>query len=144
MNFPVEIEIDSRLELAATAGKAAQDACAALSLSEQAGYQVRTCVVEAVNNAILHAYDNQPGWPVTVHFAVTDDALVIEVRDCGRSMPASPAAPEPKEPADLDCLTVGGRGWSIMRAWMDDATYETVAGTNIVRLVKRIRNPDRD
>ncbi len=71
----IALTIDSRLEQVAFVGLASRAWGQYIGLSQPLGQQVETCLVEAVNNAILHAYRNQPGgrvervfrWVAPVH-----------------------------------------------------------------------------
>jgi serine/threonine-protein kinase RsbW len=123
--------IDSRLEQVAQLGNQIHDLCRQQGMDEMASYQVHTALVEAINNAILHAYANQPGHPVTVKWLRKGDELRFEVVDRGRAMTKLPADIEP--PPDAE----SGRGWWIMRRWMDRVEYSSGAGENRLTLLRR-------
>ncbi|MGH7788474.1 MAG: ATP-binding protein [Candidatus Binatia bacterium] len=129
----ITLRIDSRLEDVWLIGLAVRAVCSALPLDEETTGAVELCVVEAVNNAIEHAYGEAPGQPVEVEASLAADTLRLAVRDRGRSMPW-PAPPA----AAPDGLNEGGRGLFIMRELMDDVDYATVDGWNVLTLTKHL------
>jgi len=140
----ITLTIDSRLEDVSLVSSAVRSICEEIPLSEMEAYQVETCVVEAVNNVILHAYGNRRGSNVTVVVAVGEDRLTVEVRDRGRSMEREPEDLPEFDPCDTARLPENGWGWKIMRSWMDDVSYTATRNQNVLRLVKQIVPSHRD
>ena len=126
------IEIDSRLEAASLVGTCIRAHCLDSGLDEMITYQVQTCTIEAVNNAIIHAYGGEAGHRVEVRWTLHDTSLRIEVGDSGRAMARMPPETEP------DPLAESGRGWWIIRQWMDSADYASRDGRNLVTLIKSL------
>lgn len=126
------LQIDSRLNMTSTVGTCIRALCLDAGLDEMAAYQVQTCTIEAVNNAIIHAYGCESGHNVEVRWTRSESSLGIQVSDLGKTMTAMPPEIEP------DPLAESGRGWWIMRQWMDSAEYETDGKHNRVILRKRI------
>lgn len=126
------MEIDSRLEAASLIGTCIGALCLDAGLDDMAAYQVQTCVIEAVNNAIIHAYAREPGHRVEVCWTHDASRLSIQVSDAGETMTEMPPEVEP------DPLAESGRGWWIMRQWMDRADYTTEHGRNRVTLLKSL------
>lgn len=124
----IALTIDSRLEQVAFVGLASQAWGQYIGLSQPLVQQIETCLVEAVNNAILHAYRNQPGGRVEVVFRWDDPVLTLEISDYGLAMAELPPdrAPEP--------LAESGRGWWILRQWMDEVDYRREGARNTVQL----------
>ena len=122
----ISFEIDSRLDSVASIGVRINELCREHGMDEMSSYQVQTAVTEAINNAILHAYENQPGHKVGIDWSVRDQTVCIEVSDKGNSMERLP--PDIRPPPEAE----SGRGWWIMRRWMDQVSY--VAGDNLNRL----------
>jgi len=107
--------------------------CYHCGLSDTDSYEVRTCVVEAINNSIEHAYGGGAG-SINVATWCSKGYLNIEVLDFG-SAPGrdfyqqdEPAAPDAER----------GRGWLIIGAWMNKAKFMRIGEKNVVRLAKRI------
>ena len=123
---------DSRLELVLDIGKAIKSLCLEQGMDEMGAYQVQTAVSEAINNAILHAYENQPGHQISVEFCAQPDELRVDVIDRGRCLHQLPPDIEPPVEAE------SGRGWWIMRRWMDKVDYSTDGGVNRLSLLRRL------
>jgi serine/threonine-protein kinase RsbW len=87
---------------------------------------------EAAKNAVVH----NPGsnGPVDVICEVTDDAVVVEVKDRGKGFEPAGVPPGPPDPESL-----AGRGIYIMHALMDDVETESGRLGTRVRMVKKLR-----
>lgn len=117
------------------AGEWIEQACIKFGLNKTAAFEVKTCVVEAINNCIEHAYEGQAG-NVTISAWEQDDRICIQVEDEGR-MPESKDLPS--DHAELpDPFSERGRGLAIMRAWMDELSVVREGSSNILRMSKRI------
>jgi serine/threonine-protein kinase RsbW len=128
------LEIDSRLDCVSLVGVSIRALCLEYGADEMTAYQVQTSTVEAVNNAIIHAYHGRAGYPVWIQWRLSGGQLTIQVSDKGVAMQQLPPDMEPEPDAE------SGRGWWIMRQWMDSAEYRTDADHNIVILRKNL-NP---
>jgi serine/threonine-protein kinase RsbW len=129
------LRIDSRLADVFLVGLSIRGMCQALPLDPTAIDAVEICVVEAVNNAIEHAYANAPGHAVEVEVLVDDAALQMAVRDQGRAMDW-PATCARADASDIDPLADGGRGVFIIRSLMDDVSYARRDGWNVLTMIK--------
>lgn len=81
--------------------------------------QVVSAIGEAFNNTVLHAYRGRPEGKVTIEFDPQDKQLEIRIIDDGQSFDLS-AVPTP----ELDELPESGMGLFIMRAFMDEVSYQ--------------------
>ncbi|WP_438349108.1 anti-sigma B factor RsbW [Paenibacillus sp. FA6] len=101
---------------------------------------MKVAVSEACNNSILHAY-GQEGGIVEVTFEIKGDILSIIVKDEGEIFEDISAQTEGKTLHDkeLDDVDIGGLGFYLMQALMDDVSVENRAGKGTqVILTKRI------
>jgi serine/threonine-protein kinase RsbW len=130
------LSIDSRLDYVFMVGLSMRAICAAVPLTESETEALELCVVEAVNNAIEHAYGGSPGHPVEIELTLDRAAACIVVRDRGRSMDWAAACARADRYA-ADHLSEGGRGLLIMRSLMDVVSYRSGGGCNALRMVKR-------
>src|SRR5215813_1243758 len=115
--------------------------CGLAPFSSVEVFQIELCVVESVNNAIEHAYGNEPGHPVEVTFALHPNRLTFEICDTGKTMGAKYLPQKGRQsfefdPNDLDDLPEGGMGLSIINEIMDQVVYTTSAGINKLTLTK--------
>jgi serine/threonine-protein kinase RsbW len=129
---PILLQIDSRLDCVAGVGQRIKALCCEQGMDEMNSYQVQTAVIEAVNNAIIHAYDNQSGDKVSLYWTLLDQTICIEVCDEGKRMTNIPLDIEPSLEAE------SGRGWWIMRRWMDQVDYVSDNGLNRVIMYRKI------
>ena len=115
----------------ATACKLAHADGTTQALPEEFTHQAVSAVGEAFNNVVLHGYaDLEPG-DVIFEVATLENRIEIVVKDDGHSFHPDDA-PEP----DLGMLPESGMGLFIIRAFVDELTYEP--GTpNCLRMVKR-------
>ncbi len=127
----ISLRIDSCLDCVSLVGVSINALCREHGMDEMNSYQVQTAATEAINNAIIHAYENQPGHAVTVDWILEDNVIRIEVTDQGKSMAGMPPDIEPSPEAE------SGRGWWIIRRWMDHADYVSSDGFNCLILYRK-------
>ena len=108
--------------------------CSEAGLDDLAAFQLTCAIVEAVNNCIEHAYEGEPGHPISLLWRRSPDSVTVEIRDKGRSMPTPP----PETPAIPEANAESGRGWPIIHEWTDAATYTTEADSNLLTLTRRL------
>lgn len=87
---------------------------------EQAIFGVKLALEEALTNAVKHGNECDPGKPVTVRYAVSDEKVVIVVRDEGCGFEPE-KTPDPTAPDRLPLPN--GRGIMLIRAYMDEVHY---------------------
>jgi anti-sigma regulatory factor (Ser/Thr protein kinase) len=107
--------------------------CLAEGMTEMDSVKVKTCVVEAVNNAIEHVYGLGDG---AVGIAVWREGrqFIVEISNDNSEREAIDFEPQPHNTLDCD----RGRGWLIINSWIDDASMELRGGRTVLRLAKTI------
>jgi serine/threonine-protein kinase RsbW len=117
--------------------------CSLIARPELNPHDIELCVVEAVNNAIEHAYKNRSDQEVEVVLTLYANRLMVDVCDRGKRM--DPALVELKkmpsleaDPAEFAYLAEEGRGLAIINEIMDQVSYETREGKNCLRMIKNI------
>lgn len=100
-------------------------------LPEEFTHEAVSAVGEAFNNVVLHGYEGLEPGEVVFEVATSDDRIEIVVKDEGHSFHPDDA-PEP----DLGMLPESGMGLFIIRAFVDELTYEP-GKPNCLRMVKR-------
>ena len=140
------ITIDSDLTGLFLVSMVVRGVCDHLGMDATEASSVDVCTVEAVTNAIKHAYRGSRGHDVQIHVSFTPERLDLEVRDQGGSMPEkqvnllqSGSHVFEFDPANLEGLPEGGMGLEIIRQTMDEAAYTTGDGTNRLRMTKLLR-----
>jgi len=102
-------------------------------LPEESSQGVTLAIDEALANIIRHAYKNRYDQQIELNCHVGDDQIEFTFLDQG----------EPPDPAricgqPLDDISLSGRGTHLIKATMDEVTYERVPGGNQLTLIKRL------
>ena len=124
-----KLSIHSNTGAPAIAADWVKERCSHAGLVGTPALQVMTCVVEAVNNCVEHAYRDTPG-EIGIRLFRNARWLVVQVIDRG------PPVVQEAAPTEPDPMQINGRGWFIMQQWMDVARYRRRNLRNIVTLVK--------
>ena len=110
--------------------------CAALGFPPGETARIELAAVEAINNAIEHAYGGRAGSEVAIQARIEDACLWIEVRDQGIALRVPPEGVMP-DPWDEH-----SRGWPLLRACMDRVEYRSDEAGNLLILGKRLPAPE--
>ncbi|WP_052812747.1 ATP-binding protein [Desulfonatronum thioautotrophicum] len=134
----ITLTIDSSLEQVALLGVAVQAVCLYSPLTEMEAYQVRLCVVEAVNNIIKHAYALEANHPVEVTMTLMDERLSIDLRDEGSvaSFPEGLLGREGDSIKDGGDPPEQGYGLHIVLSVMENVRFERLGEQNFLRMEK--------
>jgi len=125
---PRERSISADVERLKEARDFADSAAAECGLDDEARYQVKLAMSEAVTNAIQHG-SSSPQDQIRLAAVAEAGALVFEVYDTGRFNPRVTRRSE---------LPESGRGLEFMRLLMDDVDLRPgIAGT-LLRFSKRL------
>jgi serine/threonine-protein kinase RsbW len=139
----LHLAIDSNLGDVPLVGLAIHSACIYFGMDEIQASQMELSTVEAMTNAIRHAYHGQSGHRVSVVISTSRKWIRIEVSDSG-----TPMSPEEEkslmhghEPLDVDliersCLAEGGRGLQIIHDLADKVTYRRRHNLNVLQFTK--------
>ena len=133
----MKLIITSDLDKVWLIGVSVRAVLAEASCSEETSFNVELAVVEAVNNAIEHAYQNEPDHEVEVILALGAQNVEVRVTDRGRPIPTGTLEQARQltfaDPADL---ADSGRGLAIIQQIMDQVTYRTAEGANTLGMTK--------
>jgi serine/threonine-protein kinase RsbW len=101
-------------------------------------YNVMLALQEMVTNVLRHAYRKDESKPVEVVFQLTDESLLVELRDQGPSF--DPLGYDTGECGDASMpIECGGFGIHIARMVMDRVEYERRDGWNTLRMSKLLQ-----
>ncbi len=100
--------------------------------------EIKTVVSEAVTNAIIHAYDENPLGVVLIEATLEDGVVELVIEDYGKGIVDVEEAMQPLFTSKPE-LERSGMGFTIMENFMDSLEVVTAInqGTRI-RLVKRL------
>jgi serine/threonine-protein kinase RsbW len=134
----IRLTIASRTDNTALVGLAVRGICSAGSWTEVDVYQIELCVVEAVQNAIRHAYGNDGGREVEIVIEQEQDRMEFRISDTGTPMAAwrEPICPD-FDPRDIGSLPEGCMGLYLIRSIMDEARYDSLDGRNTLTMIRR-------
>ena len=130
--------MDSRMENLSLLGNAILGTARAAVLDDTLAFQLELCVVEAVTNAIRHAYGGLPAHQVEVTVEVAADRISYQVSDTGKCHPhfAQPGAVfDWQTPAQAP---EHGMGLAIIWEVMDEVQYHSENGRNRLTMTKFI------
>lgn len=86
---------------------------------------IRTSVSEAVTNAIIHGYENDPNGIVYIDCRIEGPMLEMEIRDSGKGIEDVSLAMQPFY-TSMPGLERSGMGFSVMEAFMDSVSVHSV------------------
>ena len=139
---------ESSLGLSRQAAESLNNYWLEAGISQGLATQLELCVVEMVNNAVIHAYKEQEGFKVVVKCQLVGRDLSIEVIDQGEAMPAKDLASAlsneflEADPNDENTWETSGRGFLIVSSLMDDVVMTSEAGHNKFILTKRLEESE--
>lgn len=113
--------------------------CAQLDPTLEEISDIRTAVSEAVTNAIIHGYREDPGGTVYINVKICDDrTLMIKIRDTGCGIEDIRMAMTPLYSGDPSGER-GGMGFSIMESFTDDLSVRSGVGKGTtVTMIKKL------
>jgi len=126
----VTLKITSSAKYVSPLGEAINALCLYASGSESCAQAVQLAVVEAVNNVIIHAYNNQADNDIIVQWHQENRHLYVEIVDYGLSLTSLPEAILPAFDAE------SGRGWWIINSCVDEYYYKVVECIERERIYK--------
>lgn len=104
--------------------------------------EIKVAISEAVSNAIIHGYQNQPGGLVWIESSIRENCLEVVIKDEGVGISNIEQA---MQPAFTTCQDRMGLGFSFMQSFMDEIEVQSVVnGGTRIRLCKSVKNPDHD
>jgi len=134
----IKLIIDSDLSHVFLVGFSVNRICLEIPLSEVEAYQVEVCVVEAVNNTIKHAYGNEKGHEVEVLIDLDSERITFQICDTGVAMKAGKKPSLEFDPDDRENFPEGGMGLFIMHEVMDEVSYSSSRGRNVLALTRHL------
>jgi serine/threonine-protein kinase RsbW len=136
---------DSQLEPISQLATMVRSACDQVGLCDLDALEL--ALVEALTNAVEHAYHLSAGNDIELSLALDDEELTIEIAEYGQPMAPGTlesAATEPSHDDDDDLdldLPTRGYGLGILQRAMHEVRYASAEGRNALTLVRRRRAP---
>ncbi|WP_409270531.1 anti-sigma F factor [Neobacillus sp. SCS-31] len=100
--------------------------------------EIKTVVSEAVTNAIIHGYDNDPNGIVYIDVAIEAESVEITIKDKGNGIADIEEARQPLFTTKPE-LERSGMGFTIMENFMDEVEIQSERGKGTeIRLRKNL------
>lgn len=99
---------------------------------------IKTAVSEAVTNAIVHGYNNNPDSEVVIKATTDFGSITVEIIDYGVGIPDVDEAVKPFYTSRPD-QERSGMGFTIMKSFMDEFDLKSRTGLTSVKMKKIIR-----
>jgi stage II sporulation protein AB (anti-sigma F factor) len=100
--------------------------------------EIKTVVSEAVTNAIIHGYEENPEGVVRISVAIEDGLVELVIEDNGKGIEDVEQAMQPLYTSKPE-LERSGMGFTIMENFMDSLEVATAVGKGTkIRLTKRL------
>ena len=133
----IKLVIPSEIRLVDMVHEVSQNLAEMVGFAPDDALNVGLAVREAVINAILHGNEKDASRTVNVQLDVSDPGgIEIKIRDQGTGFNPD-GNPDPTD--DEQILNSSGRGILMIRAFVDDVSFEFMKGRGMeVTLVKRI------
>ena len=99
---------------------------------------IKTAVSEAVTNAIVHGYNNNPDSEVVIKAETDHNSITVEIIDYGVGIPDVAEAVKPfytSRPNEER----SGMGFTIMKSFMDEFDLKSRTGLTSVKMKKIIK-----
>ena len=119
----IRLSIESRLQNVRLMGAAVNGACLAAGCDVETAAMVELGVVEALNNVIKHAYQNQPEHLVEIEIKAEPDRMVFVIMDSGVGLSGWDKPKLEFDPNDPSSFPEGGMGRYIINKVMDKVEY---------------------
>ncbi|WP_042355207.1 anti-sigma F factor [Bacillus rubiinfantis] len=102
--------------------------------------EIKTVVSEAVTNAIIHGYENNPNGIVYIRVTIDENIVDMTIKDCGIGIIDVEEARQPLFTTKPE-LERSGMGFTIMENFMDEVEVLTHPGRGTeVRLRKHLQS----
>ncbi|MRG86470.1 anti-sigma F factor [Salinibacillus xinjiangensis] len=98
--------------------------------------EIKTVVSEAVTNAIIHGYENNPDGKVHMHCVLHDQYVELEIRDEGIGIDNLDEARQPLYTSKPE-LERSGMGFTIMENFMDEVDIQSEEGKGTIVSLKK-------
>ncbi|MDX9871908.1 MAG: anti-sigma F factor [Clostridia bacterium] len=118
----IELQIQSKGENVALSRICIAALASQLEITLNDLEEIKVAVSEAVSNAIIHGYENNPEHMVTITSLLYEDELVIEVIDAGIGIADIQQALQPAYSTDPERM---GLGFVFMQSFMDQVEVES-------------------
>lgn len=132
----INLSIESKLSDVCLVGHAVRGVCCCSPLDQEDYGRMEVCVVEAVTNAINHAYQRQNGFRVETAITLHEDRISFAISDCGTAIVNYAPRSLEFDPEEIGSIPENGMGLFIIETIMDEVNYTSADGRNTLSFCK--------
>jgi serine/threonine-protein kinase RsbW len=141
MTTVITFSIESDMNKVSLVGQLIHNICKLTGFTEYDSARVELAVVEAITNAIEHAYKMEINHKVEVTCKLLENKISVDICDEGHSLSLS-ALTIPIKEKEISVITEdlpdGGWGLKLIKSIMDEVAYSSNNGINRMTLIKKI------
>ena len=134
----LSVRLENRLDEIQRVDTAIEEFTEQLSLPFAVVFQIRLVVEELFTNIVSYGYDDDAIHEVLVTVEYANDRIELNLVDDAKQFNPLVVDPHHNEADTIEELDIGGKGWTIVRAYMDEFDYDYNDGKNHLKLVKKV------
>ena len=134
----LSVRLENRLDEIQRVDTAIEEFTEQLDLSFSDVFQIRLVVEELFTNIVSYGYDDDDLHEIFVTVAYEGDRLELTLIDDGIEFNPLNVDPHHNEADTIEELEIGGKGWTLVRAYMNEFEYDYSDGKNRLKLVKHL------
>lgn len=134
----LSVRLENRLDEIQRVDTAIEEFTEQLDLPFSVVFQIRLVVEELFTNIVSYAYDDDGLHEIFVTVAYENDRLELTLVDDGMEFNPLTVDPHHNVGDTIEELEIGGKGWTLVRAYMNEFEYDYSDGKNHLKLVKHL------
>ena len=134
----LSVRLENRLDEIQRVDTAIEEFTEQLDLSFSDVFQIRLVVEELFTNIVSYAYDDDDLHEIFVTVAYEEGRIELTLIDDGKEFNPLTVDPHHNVADTIEELEIGGKGWTLVRAYMNEFDYEYSDGKNHLKLVKHL------
>lgn len=134
----LSVHLENRLDEIQRVDTAIEEFTEQLDLPFSVVFQIRLVVEELFTNIVSYGYEDEAIHEVLVTLECSDDRIELNLVDDGREFNPLEVDPNHNVADTIEELEIGGKGWTLVRAYMDEFDYAYDDGKNHLTLVKNL------
>ena len=140
MSGKLSVRLENRLDEIQRVDTAIEEFTEQLDVSFSDVFQIRLVVEELFTNIVSYAYDDEEIHEILITVVCNEGQIKVTLEDDGK--PFNPLEVDHLKGMDkpLEEMQIGGKGWTLVRAYMQEIDYELRDGKNHLTLVKHLTN----
>ena len=134
----LSVRLENRLDEIQRVDTAIEEFTEQLDLSFSDVFQIRLVVEELFTNIVSYAYDDDDLHEIFVTVAYEVDRIELTFVDDGKAFNPLTVDSSHNEADTVEDLEIGGKGWVLVRAYINEFDYDYRDGKNHLKLVKHL------